>query len=303
MADFYVSRVAPSTAKAIVLGRLQALSHPYTLTSRLSRGKWPLKPDASMPFVSDPVFYAAAIPAVIFVGLSKGGLGGAMALIGVPLMALVISPVKAAAIMLPILIIMDIVSLWTWRGTYDVRTLKIMLPAGIVGIGIGWLTAAWVTVPQVRLLVGLIALLFAADYVRLRLRAKPPEPKPHNRAKGSIWGTLAGFTSFVSHAGGPPYQVYTLPLGQDPKVFVGTSVIFFAVINAIKLVPYFALGQFDSANLMTSLVLMPIAPIATITGAWIVKHMNRTVFYPFMYTMVFIVGLKLVYDGLTSFPS
>jgi len=256
-----------------------------------------------MPFVSDPLFYAAAIPAVIFVGLSKGGLGGAMALIGVPLMALVVSPVKAAAIMLPILIVMDIVGLWTWRGIYDARTLKIMLPAGILGIAIGWFTAAWVTVPQVRLLVGVIALLFAADYIRLRLRARPPEPKPHNTVKGSICGTLAGFTSFVSHAGGPPYQVYALPLGQDPKLFTGTSVIFFAMINAIKLVPYFALGQFDAANLTTSAMLMPIAPVATIAGAWIVKHMNQKVFYPFMYAMVFLVGMKLVYDGLTSFPS
>jgi uncharacterized membrane protein YfcA len=256
-----------------------------------------------MPFVSDPLFYAAAIPAVIFVGLSKGGLGGAMALIGVPLMALVVSPVKAAAIMLPILIVMDIVGLWTWRGVYDLKTLKIMVPAGILGIAIGWFTAAWVTVPQVRLLVGVIALLFVADYVRLRLRASAPEPKSHNALRGSFWGTLAGFTSFVSHAGGPPYQVYALPLGHDPKLFTGTSVIFFAVINAVKLVPYFALGQFDAANMATSFMLMPIAPVATIAGAWIVKHMNRQVFYPFMYVMVFLVGLKLVYDGLTSFPS
>lgn len=256
-----------------------------------------------MPFVTDPLFYVAAIPAVIFVGLSKGGLGGAMALIGVPLMALVISPVKAAAIMLPILIVMDIVGLWTWRGSYDPRTLKIMLPAGILGIAIGWFTASWVTVPQVRLVVGLVALLFVADYVRLRLRSLPPEPKPHNIAKGGFWGILAGFTSFVSHAGGPPYQVYTLPLRQDPKLYTGTSVVFFAVMNAVKLLPYMALGQFDVENLSTSLVLMPVAPVATIAGAWIVRRMNKQVFYPFMYAMVFIVGLKLVYDGLPGIAS
>ena len=109
-----------------------------------------------MHFISDPVFYAAAIPAVIFVGLSKGGFGGAMALIGLPLMALVVSPIKAAAIMLPILIVMDIVSLWTWRGVFDAKTLKIMLPAGMVGIGIGWATASWVTAGEVRLLVGAV---------------------------------------------------------------------------------------------------------------------------------------------------
>ena len=256
-----------------------------------------------MPFISDPLFYAAAIPAVIFVGLSKGGFGGAMALIGLPLMALVVSPIKAAAIMLPILIVMDIVSLWTWRGVFDPKTLKIMLPAGMVGIGIGWATASWVTAGEVRLLVGTVALLFAADYLRQRIFVKNAKARPHNAVKGSFWGMIAGFTSFVSHAGGPPYQFYALPLGQDPKLYVGTSVIFFAIVNAVKLLPYFALGQFDPGNLATSAVLMPIAPVATLAGAWIVRRIDRTVFYPFMYIMVFLVGLKLVYDGMMSLAS
>ena len=256
-----------------------------------------------MPFITDPVFYAAAIPAVIFVGLSKGGFGGAMALIGLPLMALVVSPIKAAAIMLPILIVMDIVSLWTWRGVFDSKTLKIMLPAGMVGIGIGWATASWVTAGEVRLLVGTVALLFAADYLRQRIFVKNATARPHNAVKGSFWGMIAGFTSFVSHAGGPPYQFYALPLGQDPKLYVGTSVIFFAIVNAVKLLPYFALGQFDPGNLATSAVLMPIAPVATLAGAWIVRRIDRTVFYPFMYFMIFLVGLKLVYDGMMSLAS
>mgnify|MGYP000445207617 CR=1 FL=1 len=256
-----------------------------------------------MPFITDPVFYAAAIPAVIFVGLSKGGFGGAMALIGLPLMALVVSPIKAAAIMLPILIVMDIVSLWTWRGVFDPKTLKIMLPAGMVGIGIGWATASWVTAGEVRLLVGAVALLFAADYLRQLLFSRNAAAKQHNALKGSFWGVIAGFTSFVSHAGGPPYQFYALPLGQDPKLYVGTSVIFFAIVNALKLLPYFALGQFDPGNLATSAVLMPIAPVATLAGAWIVRRIDRTIFYPFMYMMVFLVGLKLVYDGMMSVAS
>lgn len=253
-----------------------------------------------MPILTDPLFYASAIPAVIFVGLSKGGFGGAMALIGMPLMALVISPIKAAAIMLPILIVMDIVSLWTWRGVYDVRTLKIMLPAGIAGIGIGWLTAAWVTAANVRLLVGMIAILFAADYLRQRLMKTGEKTLPQNPAKGRFWGVVSGFTSFVSHAGGPPFQFYALPLGLDPKVFVGTSVIFFAVVNVVKLVPYFALGQFDPTNLATSAVLMPIAPIATLAGAWIVRRIDRRTFYPLMYALILLVGTKLVYDGFMA---
>lgn len=251
--------------------------------------------------MTDPFFYAAAIPAVILVGLSKGGFGGAMALLGVPLMALAIPPVQAAAILLPILIVMDIVSLWTWRGNSDNKTLVIMLPGALIGIAIGWATAAWVTAPMVRLIVGAVALWFVWRYVVQILSAarsgNKQAPRGHQPVQGTLWGTLAGFTSFVSHAGGPPYQIYTLPLRQDPKTYTGTSVRFFAIINAIKLVPYFALGQFDMTNLSTSLALAPLAPVATLAGAFIVRRMKPDIFYPFMYVMVFFTALKLIWDG------
>lgn len=249
-----------------------------------------------VPLLSDPWFYAAAVPAVVLVGLSKGGLGGAMALIGVPLMALVVSPVQAAAILLPILVIMDIVSLWTWRGERDPVTLKLMLPAAMLGIGLGWLTAAVVTTGAVRLIVGLVAIAFFARWATQGM-ATVERPTDHSPVRAGFWGIVSGFTSFVAHAGGPPYQVYTLPLGQRPALFVGTSVIFFAVVNAVKLIPYFALGQFDATNVTASLVLMPVAPLATLAGAWIVRRMKPEIFYPFMYGMVLIVGAKLVWDG------
>jgi len=245
---------------------------------------------------TDPWFYAAAVPAVMLVGLSKGGLGGAMALIGVPLMALVVSPVQAAAIMLPILIVMDIVSLWTWRGERDPVTLRLMLPPAMVGIGLGWLTAALVTTGAVRLIVGVVALGFFARWLTLKIAASE-RVSPHSRLKAGFWGIVTGFTSFVAHAGGPPYQVYALALGQRPALYVGTSVIFFAVVNAVKLIPYFALGQFDGSNLAASAVLMPVAPLATLAGAWLVRRMKPDIFYPFMYCMILVVGLKLVWDG------
>ncbi len=251
--------------------------------------------------MTDPFFYAAAIPAVIMVGLSKGGFGGAMALMGVPLLSLTISPVQAAAILLPILIVMDMVSLWSWRSQKDNRTLVIMVPGALIGIAIGWATAAWVTAPMIRLIVGAVALWFVWRYVAQNLAAArnggKHEARGHRPVQGIFWGTLSGFTSFVSHAGGPPYQIYTLPLRQDPKTYTGTSVRFFAIINAIKLVPYFALGQFDATNLSTSLVLAPLAPVATLAGAFIVRRMKPDIFYPFMYVMVFLAALKLIWDG------
>lgn len=250
--------------------------------------------------IDDPFFYAVAIPAVVFVGLSKGGFGGAMALFGVPLMALAVSPVQAAAILLPILILMDVVSLWSWRAERDLATLKMMLPGAMLGIAVGWATAAYVTEPLIRLIVGIVAFWFAIGYFvqtwRERRGGTAP-PRGHDPVRGTLWGTISGFTSFVSHAGGPPYQIYTLPLRQDPKIYTGTSVRFFAIVNAVKLVPYFALGQFDATNLKTSLALAPLAPVATLAGAYVVRRLKPGIFYPLMYAMVFVTALKLIRDG------
>ena len=252
---------------------------------------------------TDFIFYAAAVPAVILVGLSKGGLGGAFALMGVPIMALVMSPIQAAAIMLPILIVMDIVSLWIWRHHNDGTTLKMMLPGALIGIAIGWLTASLVTAGLIRLLVGLIAMAFVSRYIYERFRARGGNHTPPARqqpVKATFWGTISGFTSFVTHAGGPPFQIYTLPLRLDPKIYVGTSTRYFAIVNAVKLVPYFALGQFDTSNLTTSFVLMPLAPLATLAGAWVVQRMRPEVFDPLMSLLILATSVKLVADGMNA---
>lgn len=252
-----------------------------------------------MHAITDPYFYAAAIPAVFLVGLSKGGFGGTLAMLGVPMMALVISPIQGAGIMLPILLTMDAVALFAYRGTWDRESLKILLPAGAAGIGLGWATAAYVNDAFIILLIGIISLLFVADF--LRKRRKSNEPARQNRVKGTFWGMVAGFTSFVSHTGGPPYQVYMVPLRLQPVLFAGTGAIFFATVNVLKLVPYFMLGQFDSTNLLTSAILLPIAPIATMTGVRLVKIVDPAFFYRIIYVLMTVIGVKLVYDGLSAF--
>ena len=246
--------------------------------------------------ITDPWFYAVAVPAVLLVGLAKGGLGGAMALMGVPLMSLVMSPVQAAAILLPILVLMDAVSLWTWRGERDPVTLKLMMPGAMVGLALGWLTAAMVSASAVRLIVGMVAIAFFGRWIWQKISSSE-RAAPHSVPKAAFWGVVTGFTSFVAHAGGPPYQVYALPLKQSPALYVGTSVIFFAVLNTVKLVPYFMLGQFDTGTLAASAALAPLAPLATLAGAWIVRKMRPQLFYPFMYILALLVGLKLTWDG------
>ncbi|MDZ7801106.1 MAG: sulfite exporter TauE/SafE family protein [Trueperaceae bacterium] len=244
---------------------------------------------------ADPATLLAGCVAVALVGLSKGGLGGAFGLLGVPVLSLVMPPVQAAALLLPLLLMMDAVSLWAWRGYFDRATLAAMLPAAVLGIVLGWLTAAATSEALVRLLVGLVALAFVVRSVRPRRTVVAAEPR---RVSAWFWGTMAGFTSFVAHAGGPPFQVHALPLRLDPKVFTGTSVIFFAVVNAVKVAPYAALGQFDARTLASAVVLLPLAVVAVRAGVAVVRRMRPTVFYPFMYAMVALVSVRLIYDGV-----
>jgi hypothetical protein len=173
-----------------------------------------------------------------------------------------------------------------------------MLPGAMVGIAVGWLTAAWVTEHEIRLIVGIISVLFALNYwFRHRLK---PEPHGHDVVRGGFWAIVTGFTSFVSHAGGPPFQMYTVPLRLEPRIYAGTSVIIFAIINAVKTVPYFFLGQFDAANLTTSAILLPISIPATFAGVWLVKRFEAESFYKIVYAMIFVVGLYLVWEGLAG---
>lgn len=252
-----------------------------------------------LPVLTDPNFYLAAIPAVLLVGLSKGGFGGPMALVGVPIMALVISPVQAAAIMLPILIVSDIIALWGWRGQASWPTLKRLMPGGIIGVGIGWMLASQVTPDFVKLMVGLIALIFVLRMITQKLTGQT-KLAGENALSATFWGGLAGFTSFVAHAGAPPYQVYALRLGHSPAVYAATNTVFFASTNVLKLAPYFMLGQFDASNLSTSAVLAPLAIGATMVGIWLTKKISPKIFYPMMYVIVAIIGAKLVYDGLAA---
>jgi len=244
--------------------------------------------------LADPTTLAVALLAVVLTGLSKGGLGGAFALMGVPLMALVLPPVQAAALLLPVLLAMDAASLWSWRGRAQVHLLRALLPPALLGIGLGWLAAAVTPEAAVKLIVGLLALGFVA---RQFARPAPPATGPR-RVSAWGWGMLSGFTSFVAHAGGPPYQMHVLPLRLDPRDYTGTSVVFFAVLNVVKLVPYAALGLFEPQLLLASVWLMPVAMAAVLLGAALVRRMRPQVFYPFMFAMLGLVSARLVWDGV-----
>ncbi|WP_316860672.1 sulfite exporter TauE/SafE family protein [uncultured Cohaesibacter sp.] len=246
--------------------------------------------------ITDPYFYAAAIPAIILVGIAKGGFCSPLAMLGVPVLSLVISPIKAAAIMLPILICMDFVGLLAYRGNANKSVLKSMLPFALLGIGIGWLLAGQFDEHIIKFLVGLTALAFVADYAWRTIRKKTIATR--GPISAGIWGTITGLTSFIAHSGGPPYQIHTLPLGMAPITYAATSVYFFTTMNTVKLVPYFALGQFSTENLWTTLVLVPLAPIGTMLGIFLVRKISQGLFYRFSYLAMFLIALKLCSDSL-----
>jgi uncharacterized membrane protein YfcA len=241
-------------------------------------------------------FYLAAVPAVILVGLSKGGFSG-LSMLAMPMLSLVVSPVQAAAIMLPILVVQDWVSVWAFRRDFELRNLIILIPASMIGIGAGWVLYSHVSEALVRLAVGVISIGFVAFMVA-RSRGGEPTPSRGKVGPGVFWGALAGFTSFVSHAGAPPFQVYVMPQGLSPRLFAGTAVMVFAAINLLKIIPYFALGQFSRENLLAAATLFPLAIGATLAGVWLVRRVPADRFYNLVYSLTFLIGLRLVWDGV-----
>lgn len=248
--------------------------------------------------ITDPWFYAVAIPAVLLFGISKGGFGGGLGTAAVPLMALVISPVQAAAILLPILCIMDLVAVWKFRRKWVWPELNVLLPASLIGILTGTLLFEAMSASVVRLIVGLVATSFTLHYW---INKKRSNNSYFPRSYAVLGGSVAGFTSFVAHSGGPPISMYLLRRPLDRMDFAATTVLFFAVVNYVKLVPYAWLGQFDSDNLATSAALAILAPIGVLIGAWLHKRVSDRFFFSFVYVLLFAVGLKLIYDGVTAY--
>jgi uncharacterized membrane protein YfcA len=244
-------------------------------------------------------FYAAAIPAVIFTGLSKGGFQG-ISMISVPLIALVVPPVQAAAIMLPVLLVQDVVSVSAYWKVWDPRNVAILLPSAAVGILGGYLFAAHVPTAGIQLALGLFSLIIGAQQLIVLARALVPPASPAGVMLGFICGAALGFTSMILHAGAPPYQYFVLRQRLPRDVFVGTGVIVFAVVNLIKVPPFIALGQFTRENLMTSVSLIPVAVAATWAGVLLVRRVRPDRFFAIISALMILVGAELAWEGWTG---
>ena len=248
----------------------------------------------TFPLITDPFFYAVAIPAVLLLGISKSGFGAGFGSLAVPMMAMAVTVPQAAAILMPVLLLMDLLGMAAFRKDFDKKLLVFLIPFGLLGTVIGTLLFKVLDSHVVAGIVGVFTLVFLAQ--RLLFPPKPGSAPPP-RWLGALLTTTSGFTSFIAHAGGPPINAYVIPLKLSPLVFSATMSFFFFFINLSKWVPYAWLGLLDMRNFATSLVLLPLAPVGVFIGVRIARRINQVLFYRFLYTGMFLTGCKLVWDA------
>lgn len=251
----------------------------------------------ALPVISDPFFYLVAIPSVLLMGISKSGFGTGFGSLAVPLMALAVSVPEAAAIMMPVLLLTDILGLIFLRSHIDWPLLKFLVPCGLVGTVVGFLMFRLLSPGVVEALVGVFTLLFLAQ--RLLFPPKPDAAAPP-RWVGAILTATSGFTSFIAHAGGPPISAYIIPLRLSPLLFTSTMAYFFFVINLSKWIPYGFLGLLDLRNMLTSVLLLPLVPLGVWVGINLARRIDPDLFYKFVYAGMLLTGLKLLWDGVRA---
>ena len=248
----------------------------------------------NFPVITDPFFYAVAIPAVLLLGISKSGFGAGFGSLAVPLMALSVTVPQAAAVLMPVLLVMDLLGIAVFRKDFDRQLLKFLIPFALVGTVIGALLFKLLDAKVVAGLVGAFTLLFLAQ--RLLFPPKP-DSLPPPRWLGALLSITTGFTSFIAHAGGPPISAYVIPLRLSPIKFTATMAFLFFVINLSKWIPYAWLGLLDIRNMSTSLVLLPLAPLGVWIGVRIARRVSQVLFYRLLYGGMFLTGCKLLWDG------
>ena len=248
-----------------------------------------------MPLITDPAFYAVAVPAALLVGVGKSGVAGGFGILAVPLIALVMPVPQAAAIVLPLLTVGDLFGLAALIRNRDRALLRVLLPAGLAGTVVGFLLFGLLAPKTVSAVLGVLTLLFIAQRA---WSSSGAVARVVPRWFTALAALVSGVTSFVAHAGGPPISIALLPMRLAPVVFAGTTAVFFTTLNASKWLPYAWLGLIDVTNMLTALVLAPCAALGVWFGVSLLRRLPPIWFYRLVSAGLLITGLKLTWDGL-----
>jgi uncharacterized membrane protein YfcA len=247
----------------------------------------------------DLAFFAAAVPAVLISAASKGGFGGGAGFASAPLLALAMPPAQAVGLLLPLLMLMDVLSLRPYWRKWDLRHSALLMAGGVPGTLLGWWIFGSISPDGVRLFIGVTALGFVLFQIaRSRGWLTPPATAP-GASKGLFWGTVTGFTSFISHAGGPPASMYLLGLGLSKTTYQASTVLVFWWINLIKVPAYLDVGMLNRSLVVPILVLAPVAVAGVYVGVWAHRRVSDAFFFRLTYTLLAVTGAKLVWDALT----
>lgn len=244
-------------------------------------------------------FYLIAMPAAFLAGVAKGGFGGGPAFVATAILALVIPPAMALGIMLPLLMVADLATLKPFWKKWDVKAAQALILGGIPGVLLGTLLYKATDADVLRILIGAISLLFVMFQIARNLGLLASSNRPFSWTIGLIAGVVSGFTSFVSHAGGPPAAMYLLSKGLNKTTFQATTVLAFWAINAMKAIPYAFLGVFTWETFKADLILTPAILLGCAVGVYAHRMMPERPFFLLMYVLLVSSGTKLIYDGLT----
>ncbi len=243
-------------------------------------------------------FFAVAAPAVVFAGVSKGGFGSGAAFAASTILALFLEPGQALGVMLPLLMLIDAASLKPYWRRWHWPDARLLILGGVPGVALGVALYRVADADLMRLLIGGISIAFVGwQIARRRGWIRAARDRLPGWA-GLLAGVVTGFTSFVSHAGGPPAAVYLLSQRLDKTRYQACTVLTFWVLNMVKFVPYAFLGMFTWQTAAANLALAPFALLGTWLGVRAHSVVPERLFFGLTYVLLLVTGGKLIWDGL-----
>jgi uncharacterized membrane protein YfcA len=247
----------------------------------------------------DTTFFLFAVPAVVFAGISKAGFASGAAFAATALLALVVEPRLALGFMLPLLLLIDAATLPPYWRKWDWPAARLLILGSLPGTALGIVLYSIADADALRILIGVMAVGFVAFQLARAQGWLRAATRPAGTGAGLVAGAVAGFTSFVSHAGGPPVAIYLISHRLAKTASQATTVVVFLVMNIAKVVPYAVLGLFTAETLWANLLLAP----AALLGAWLGVRAHRIVperlFVGVSYVLLAATGTKLIWDALT----